>query len=34
VVKGIVDGHGGTVRVLSSTPGKGTTMVVELPAMG
>jgi PAS domain S-box-containing protein len=31
VVKGIVDGHGGTVSA-TSTPGRGTTMVVRLPA--
>jgi PAS domain S-box-containing protein len=32
VVKGIVDGHGGRVRVMS-TPGQGTTMIVQLPAL-
>lgn len=31
VVKGIVDGHGGTVSAMSA-PGSGTTMVVRLPA--
>jgi len=31
VVKGIVDGHGGTVSA-TSTPGRGTTMIVRLPA--
>jgi PAS domain S-box-containing protein len=30
VVKGIVDGHGGTVSA-TSTPGRGTTMIVRLP---
>ena len=32
VVKGIVDGHGGTIRV-NSTPGQGTTITVRLPAV-
>jgi two-component system OmpR family sensor kinase len=31
VVKGIVDGHGGTVT-MTPTPGRGTTMIVQLPA--
>jgi signal transduction histidine kinase len=31
VVRGIVDGHGGTVSA-TSTPGRGTTMIVRLPA--
>jgi signal transduction histidine kinase len=31
VVKGIVDNHGGTISV-ASTPGRGTTMIVQLPA--
>jgi PAS domain S-box-containing protein len=33
VVKGIVDGHGGTVRV-NSAPGRGTTVTVHLPVAG
>jgi PAS domain S-box-containing protein len=32
VVKGIVEEHGGTVR-MASTPGQGTTMTVQLPAV-